>query len=123
MANHNDTGKKGEDIAKQYLEKNGYTVRHTNWRTGRYEVDIIAEKENWLIFAEVKTRSANFWVNPIETINKKKKTNLIKAARTYVVLNNWQGNNRFDIIGIVFDKNNYNIEHIEGAFFPTMNGL
>ena len=123
MATHNDTGKKGEDIAKQYLETNGYIVKHSNWRTGRYEVDIIAEKDNWLIFVEVKTRAANFLVNPIETINKKKKENLVEAARAYIRFHNWQGNSRFDIIGIIFEDNNHKIEHIEDAFFPTMNGF
>jgi Predicted endonuclease distantly related to archaeal Holliday junction resolvase len=123
MATHNDTGKKGEDIAKQYLETNGYIVKHSNWRTGRYEVDIIAEKDNWLIFVEVKTRAANFLVNPIETINKKKKENLVEAARAYIRLYDWQGNSRFDIIGIIFEDNNHKIEHIEDAFFPTMNGF
>jgi putative endonuclease len=118
MALHNNTGIKGEDIARRYLERHGYSIKHQNWRTGRYEVDIIAEKDGWLIFAEVKTRSAGFWVNPVETVDKKKRLNLINAARTYIMHNDWQGNSRFDIIGLVFDGSAYSIEHIEDAFFP-----
>ncbi|MDR0811218.1 MAG: YraN family protein [Paludibacter sp.] len=120
MATHNETGKRGEDIARHFLEEKGYRVRHTNWRTGRYEVDIIAEKDDWLVFVEVKTRSAGFLLHPVETVDKKKRTNLIYAARAYVAFNKWQGNSRFDIIGIVYDKSDFQVIHIEDAFFPSL---
>jgi putative endonuclease len=120
MATHNETGKQGEDIAKHFLEEKGYTIRDTNWRTGKYEVDIIAEKDDWLIFVEVKMRSANFWLHPIETVNKKKRSNLIKAAHAYIAFKNWQGNSRLDIIGIVYDKSDFQVTHIEDAFFPSL---
>ena len=42
MAQHNDTGQWGEDLAVQHLKSKGYTIRDRNWRSGHREIDIIA---------------------------------------------------------------------------------
>lgn len=54
MAWHNETGKTGEKLAADWLEKKGFTILEKNWRHKRLEVDIIAEKDNLLHFIEVK---------------------------------------------------------------------
>ena len=53
MAIHNEKGKIGEKLAKEYLISQGYKILHTNWRIMRYEVDIIAQKDDVLVFCEV----------------------------------------------------------------------
>ena len=57
MAQHNDIGKLGEELAQQHLVKQGFAILERNYRKGRYEVDIIAYKEGLMVFVEVKTRS------------------------------------------------------------------
>lgn len=54
MAAHNTLGKTGEDAAVAYLERNGYTINHRNWRKNRLELDIVAVKDGLLIVVEVK---------------------------------------------------------------------
>ena len=57
MARHNIFGKQGEDVAADYLIKNGYIIRERNWRLDKLEVDIVAEKDRCIVMVEVKTRS------------------------------------------------------------------
>ena len=57
MATHNALGKAGEDAAAAYLERNGYAIRHRNWRKNHLELDIVATKDNEVVIVEVKTRS------------------------------------------------------------------
>ena len=58
MAEHNELGKLGEELAVSYLQKNGYIIMDTNWTFQKAEIDIIAKKENTLAIVEVKTRSS-----------------------------------------------------------------
>jgi putative endonuclease len=58
MADHNDLGKLGEELAVDFLQQNGYEILETNWVFQKAEIDIIAQKENILAVVEVKTRSS-----------------------------------------------------------------
>jgi len=117
MATHNELGKTGEKYAQEYLLSKGYKIHHVNWKSGNYELDIIAEKDNILIVAEVKTRSNNFFGNPEEFVSKAKIKRIITAAHYYVCDHNINMDTRFDIIGILKScDGNYKIEHFEDAF-------
>lgn len=72
MAWHNETGKTGEKLAADWLEKKGFTILEKNWRHKRLEVDIIAEKDNLLHFIEVKSRSSQNYGLPEESVSLKK---------------------------------------------------
>ena len=61
MARHNDFGKWGEDIAANYMLEHGFEILERNWRHGRMEIDIIAQKEGVLYFVEVKSRHGEIW--------------------------------------------------------------
>jgi putative endonuclease len=120
MAEKHDLGKAGEQIATLHFKSNGYKVLETNWRRGHLEVDIIAQKEDTLVIAEVKTRSTNFFGEPEEFVTRNKQSNLIKAANAYVLQHNLDVEVRFDIISILFNGPNHKIHHIEDAFYPTL---
>lgn len=117
MAEHNDFGKLGEEIATQFLIEKGYIILHKNWRYLKAEVDIIAKKENTLVITEVKTRSSSFFGNPEEFISKAKIKLLISAADAYVQKHNLDLDIRFDVIAIVKNNKTKDIKHIEEAFF------
>ena len=119
MAEHNDIGQAGEDLAVKWLEEKGYEVLERNWRFGREEIDIIAKKDDMLIVAEVKARTGNFFGEPEEFVNRQKQTNLIKAANVYVERKGLELEVRFDIIGVIFSGKNHKINHIEDAFHPV----
>ncbi|RRN78000.1 YraN family protein [Pseudoxanthomonas sp. SGD-10] len=119
MAKHNDFGKRGELLARQFLEQNGYEILDENWCYQKAEVDLIAYKNKTIIFIEVKTRSGNLFGAPEEFVDSKKQRLLSEAAEEYIYLMQHKGEIRFDIIAILFDKKleNYKLRHIEDAFW------
>ncbi|HWZ16381.1 MAG TPA: YraN family protein [Mucilaginibacter sp.] len=120
MAVHLDLGRKGESLAKAHLEKAGYEILDENWTHGKLEVDLIAYKDRIIIFTEVKTRTGNYFGEPEDFVDTRKQKLLAEAADEYIYLMNHQGEVRFDIISVLFDKQtNYTIKHIEDAFWPS----
>lgn len=117
MADHNELGKLGEELAVEFLRKNGYGILETNWTFQKAEVDIIAQKENTLAIVEVKTRSSLDFGLPQDFVKPKKIQLLVKAVNEYVVSNNLDIEVRFDIIAIHKEGKSYVIEHLEDAFY------
>jgi putative endonuclease len=116
MADHNDLGKKGEQLAIDFLLKNDYKILEKNYRYLKAEVDIIAKKENILAVIEVKTRSTDYFGNPQDFVNPKKIKLLLSAIDHYVVQKDLDVEVRFDIIAIIHQNNNTKIDHLEDAF-------
>ena len=119
MAQHLDLGRKGESLAKTLLENSGYEILDENWTHGKAEVDLIAYKDGVIIFAEVKTRTGNSFGEPEDFVDARKQKLLVEAADEYIYLMEHEGDVRFDIISVLFDRqSNYTIKHIEDAFWP-----
>ena len=120
MAVHLDLGRKGENLAKIFLEGLGYEILDENWTHGKAEIDLIAYKGKVIIFAEVKTRTGTGFGQPEDFVDNRKQKLLAEAADEYIYLMDHQGEVRFDIISILFDRNhNYTLKHIEDAFWPS----
>ena len=122
MAAHMETGKKGEDIALQYLKEKGYTILDQNWRNSRYELDIVAKKDGFIIIVEVKTRSVNSMVDALLAIDRNKRQHLMRAANSYILAKNLKDEIRFDVITIGVGGKNPEIMHVPNAFYPTLKG-
>ena len=118
MAEHIEKGKKSEEIAAEWLENKGYEIVCTNFRFNKKEIDIIARKEELLVFVEVKTKS--FWSDesPGDIVTIKKQKFLFKAAEAYMIYNRIDMETRFDVIFVVYKHEEIIIEHIEDAFSP-----
>jgi len=120
MARHLELGRRGETLAKEFLEKLGYEILEENWTHGKCEVDLIAYKDRRIIFIEVKTRTSNSFGEPEDFVDMRKQKLLLEAADEYIYLMNHQGEVRFDIIAVLFTSTtNYKIKHIEDAFWPS----
>ena len=117
MADHNDLGKLGEELAVDFLQQNGYEILETNWVFQKAEIDIIAQKNNILAVVEVKTRSSIEFGLPQDFVKPKKIQLLVKAVNEYVIANDLDVEVRFDIIAIHKDAKDFSIEHIEEAFY------
>ena len=117
MAQHNELGKKGEQLAVDFLLKDGYEVMERNYRFDKAEVDIIALKDDILAIVEVKTRSTKDFGNPQDFVKPKQIKNLVKAVDEYVNEKDLELEVRFDIIAIVKVKKGFEIEHLENAFY------
>lgn len=117
MAQHNELGKKGEDLAVDFLLKNGYQILQRNYIFQKAEVDIIAQKKDILAVVEVKTRSTVNFGNPQDFVKPKQIKNLVKAIDEYVVVNDLDLEVRFDIVAVVKEVGGFKIEHLENAFY------
>lgn len=117
MANHNDFGKKAEDLAVEFLRKNGYTILVRNFRFQKAEIDIIAEKDHQIVIVEVKARSTDAFMLPQEAVTKTKIKSIVSAANHYMEEFDKHQEVRFDIITVLPDeRKNLMIEHIIDAF-------
>ena len=117
MADHNDLGKLGEELAVEFLRKAGYAIRETNWTFQKAEVDIIAQKDNTLAIIEVKTRSSLDFGLPQDFVKTKKIQLLVKAVNEYVITNDLDVEVRFDIIAVHKEGKSFAIEHLIDAFY------
>lgn len=117
MAQHNELGTKGEQLAVNFLIKNGYDILDRNYRFDKAEVDIIAQKDDILAIIEVKTRSTIDFGNPQDFVKPKQIQRLVKAVDEYVIVNELDVEVRFDIIAIIKEGKGFKIEHLENAFY------
>lgn len=118
MAQHNDFGTWGEEVAAQYLAQQGYLILARNYRYFKAEVDIIARQNDFLVIVEVKTRSYTAFGRPEEFVGEKKQALLTAAAWAFAQTIDWDGPIRFDIVSVVGEPNVIaDIQHIEDAFF------
>lgn len=119
MAEHNDTGQWGENVARNYLVSKGYGIVDTNYRSGHNEIDIIATIGTKIVFVEVKTRKDRFG-DPLEAIDRRKMSRLSSAANAFVRNYNLPFSPQFDVITVIGNQNRYEIEHYEDAFRPPL---
>jgi len=116
MAQHNELGKKGEQLAVDFLQKKGYEILERNYRYQKAEIDIIARLNNTLCAVEVKTRSTPDFGNPQDFVKPKQIQQLVKAIDFYVIENDLDVEVRFDIVAIIKNKLGTKIEFFENAF-------
>jgi putative endonuclease len=120
MSESHSLGQKGENAAVAFLEKEGYRIRHRNWKSGKRELDIVAEYYDFIVFVEVKTRTDDQWMDPRNSINREKQRSLIYAANGYIQKYNINKESRFDVIIVMGKSEPFKIDHIENAFYPTL---
>ena len=111
MAEHNYVGKIGEDLARKYLEREGYKILEQNYKTKYAEIDLVCEssqggllfgkKNKTLVFVEVRTKVGEQWGSPEDTINKAKLWKVLQNSKSYTAFNKWQGPCRIDAVCIV----------------------
>ncbi len=118
MLKHSEIGVKGEQIAADFLIKKGYIIVHRNWRSGKKELDIIAQKDDMLVIAEIKTRSNYELGFPEESVTKKKQQFLKAAGAAFVEAHPEYKFVRFDIISVLLTGEGVKeIVHFEEAFY------
>jgi putative endonuclease len=118
MAKRSDVGAWGEALAARHLRAHGYLIRARNWRCGRGELDIVAERAQTIVFVEVRTRRSDAYGAPQESISAHKRATLIATAQAYLDQHDlrdaqWQ----IDVIAIELDQRNalMRLDHLECA--------
>lgn len=111
-------GKIGENLAVNFLEQKGYKIIERNYRFGHGELDIIAEKDQVLIFIEVKTKKYGDFGDPIYWTTRSKQKQIGRIARGYLYEHNITDRDcRFDVITVTWEEGAFKINHIENAFW------
>jgi putative endonuclease len=100
MTDKIETGSIGENLAAAFLVDQGFRIVARNYRWRRGEIDLIAQREDWLIFVEVKTRSSNAYGEPESFVHDFQRRLIYDAAEEYIFSTDWQGHIRFDIISV-----------------------
>lgn len=117
MSKIHDLGKKGEELAANYLSERGYLILYRNYRYLKAELDIIAKWKDLVVIVEVKTRYERFSKEISVAIKSKKKRLMVMAADHFINENELDLEVRFDIVTVIVKKGGYEIEHLEDAFY------
>ncbi|MBQ7810634.1 MAG: YraN family protein [Clostridia bacterium] len=116
---HIEKGILGEKYVAKYLRRKGYRITKRNMRNRISEIDIIAENKKYILFVEVKTRTAGQAVPAVFAVNKHKQRKIILAAQCYMSYMNTAKNPRFDIAEVYISKDKNKVvefNYYEGAF-------
>jgi putative endonuclease len=120
MADHNELGKIGEQIALDFLIEKGYKILDRNFRFKHLEIDIVAEHAGLLKVIEVKTRQSDYLTDPRELVSKSKQKGIIKTANHFIHEKEIDLETQFDLIVIILNEKTKKITHFEAAFYPTL---
>lgn len=108
-------GQRGETLAADFLGRQGFAVVAQNYRHRRSEIDLIVRRNNTLVFVEVKLRRNATFGYPETFVDEDQAERIVAAAEHYLYETDWEGNIRFDIVGITLQPR-LSIEHFEDAF-------
>lgn len=123
-----ELGKRGEEIALEYLLQQGMRLVARNYRCGHRELDLIMEDGEFLRVVEVRSRRYPAQIEPLESVDERKRRNIVAAARKF--WGRWENRRMlsgggegmeivFDVVSIIFNGELFKLEHIKGAFAPT----
>lgn len=102
MAAKDDLGRRGEELAAQFLVAAGYTIVDRNWRCARGEIDLVAREGNDTVFVEVKTRTSTAFGHPFEAITARKLARLRRLAMAWCDAHPYRrGVLRIDAIAVI----------------------
>ncbi len=110
-------GRKGEQLAVEYLEQAGLRILDRNYRCAEGEIDIVAAERQVLVACEVKTRSGIRFGTPIEAITRQKRSRLRRLAVHWVIAHGVIFDElRVDVVGVLRSPaGDFEIEHIRGV--------
>ena len=121
MAWHNQLGKAGEKEAVELLIKQGLTIRETNWRMDKLEIDIIAQEPGMVLHVvEVKTRSNDEYFDPMRSITRAKKQHMVASANAYINYFQLQCEIQYDVIILIGSPGNFKLEYYPDLFVPSL---
>lgn len=126
MTDRQRLGVFGETAAVGYLTRNGYRIVTRNYRSGRNEIDIIAENDSYLVFVEVKTRmsdgpDASRYGRPATAVNEHKQKCTVACARAYLAGHPTPKQPRMDVVEVYVGKGLWRMKvlsvcHMENAY-------
>ncbi len=119
LSSNMETGLRAEEAAARFLLSEGFRLLHRNWRSGRYELDIVAERDGVLHIVEVKCRRDGGLTMPEEAMTRAKFRSLFRAAEQYIALYGLDMDTQFDLISVLYDAGGgYRLQYIPEVMTP-----
>lgn len=114
-------GRNAENIVCEFLISKGYTIRERNWRpkTSKSEIDLIAQKDETIVFVEVKARTDR-GIDPAEALTHEKIKNVVRGANSYLLAQDHAFYYRFDVAAVNGNVDDYTLDYLEDAFLPPL---
>ena len=112
-------GRRAEQLAADHLEKLGYEILVRNWRRPQGEIDLVVGKAGLCVFVEVRSRTGVERGHPLETVDGRKRSRVLRAARMFIDEEQPQATAfRFDVVAVTFSREEGPPEliHIVDAF-------
>jgi putative endonuclease len=110
-------GRLGEEIAERWLRRAGWRILERRFRSGRRDLDLVAEREGVVAFVEVKARHGAACGDPVEAVGWRKQRELERSALVWIARHGAPGwYYRFDVIGVLRQGNRVRIRHVQDAF-------
>lgn len=112
-----ELGRRAEDAAAAHLRRHGYEIAARNYRSRLGEVDLIAVRRDVVVFVEVRSRSGSRFGTGLESVDRRKRRRISRAAEQFVAENRLEERTlRFDVVGVEWRDGESDIEHVESAF-------
>ncbi|MCD7969360.1 MAG: YraN family protein [Alistipes sp.] len=118
MQDKAEIGRLGEEATVAWLQRHGFRIVERNWRAGRYEVDIIAERAGELHIVEVKCRARGGLTGPGDAYTGSKLAALHRAAEAYIEQNGTDAEVHFDLASVTHCGGRFEVEYIPDAVPP-----
>ncbi|NOZ55496.1 MAG: YraN family protein [Calditrichaeota bacterium] len=114
-----DLGKRGEELAADFLRRRGYQVLEERVHVGHDEIDLVVQQGETLVFVEVKTARSRTFGEPEGWVTPRKQKRLVRAAERFLSERGFEDRPcRFDVVTVRFEGASTRISHIADAFRP-----
>jgi len=111
----------GQQEAEAFLLAKGYKILERNYRVRGGEIDLIAQRKEYIVFIEVKLRSGVGYGYPRESVGAVKQRKIIKTAMQYIAVHGLDNQDfRFDVVEVLSRDKHVEISHIENAFDASL---
>lgn len=123
--NRQELGKRGEELALEYLLQRGMKLLARNWRCGHKELDLVMEDEEFIRIVEVRTREYPSQIDPFESITSPKRRKIIAAAKGFLAQEGGRGKLSgrkevvFDVVSVLCNGEFFEVKYIGEAFTPS----
>jgi putative endonuclease len=115
-----DFGELGERIAERWLRRQGWRVVQRRFRAGRRDIDLVVERDDLVVFVEVKARHGAEFGDPVEAVNWNKQRQLVRSASVWIDRHGRPSESyRFDVVGVLIEGERVRVRHVANAFSLT----
>lgn len=115
-----DFGELGERIAERWLRRQGWRIVQRRFRAGHRDIDLVVERDDLVVFVEVKARRGADFGDPVEAVNWNKQRQLVRSASVWIDRHGRpSASYRFDVVGVLVEGERVRVRHVANAFSLT----